>query len=57
MCPGQAKVPKVDMRSLVWLIDQPFHSLPFLYVLAPIPIESCYVLPVSVGIDGSPNII
>jgi len=40
--------------SLTDRSDVNFHQFP--YVLVPIPVESCYVLPVSPGIDGSPRL-
>jgi hypothetical protein len=47
----------VDARSLVWLTNQLFHFHQFPCVLEPIPVGSCYVLPVSPGIDGSSRLI
>jgi hypothetical protein len=41
------------MRSHVWLIH--FHQFPC--VQAPIPVGSCYVLPVSPGTDGRSRLI
>ena len=43
--------------SLAWLTDQLFHFHQSPCVLAPIPVESCFVLPVSLGSDGSPRLI
>jgi hypothetical protein len=53
----QAQVLWMDMRSLVWLTDQLFHSHQFPCVLVSIPVGSCIVLPVSPGIGGSPRLI
>ena len=43
MCLGWAQFKYVHVRSLAWLIDQPFHFWQFPYVQAPIPVESCHV--------------
>jgi hypothetical protein len=40
--------------GLAQLVDKLFHIHQSPYVLAPIPVGSCCVLPVSSGIDGSP---
>ena len=55
--PVKAQVPLVDERSLVWPIHHPFHFHQFPCVQAPIPVGSCYVLPVLPGTDGSPRLI
>jgi len=48
---------KINLRSPVGLIHQLLHFHQFPCAKASISVASCYVLPVSPGIDGSPRII
>ena len=45
------------MRSFLWLNNQLFHFHQFSCVLAPIPVEPYYVLPVSTGTDDNSGVV
>ena len=53
----EAQVLWLDARNLFWVTGQLFHFHQFLCALAPISAGFCYVLPVSVRIDGSPRLL
>ena len=55
--PWQAYIPEVDVRSPAWLIDKIFHFYRSPCYPAAIPAESCLVLPISAGMDGSSRLI